>query len=180
LLDLTHDLGVPVIAAMLLDAAGRLLALGFGCKAEYDQAAASAYLEMCQMELSIDLARQRVGRAGDAANVDDRRLLAWMSEADPRRFPHLVPDPHAKPAHCHAEQTIADVIARLRAAGLSAYGLNLRRPDIGIPAMRVFVPGLCHFKPRLGHARLVEVPKRLGWRDADFSSEDLSMVPLLI
>jgi len=42
------------------------------------------------------------------------------------------------------------------------------------------VPGLCHYKPRLGHRRLVEVPKKHGWKPEDFDVADLNSMPLLI
>jgi len=42
------------------------------------------------------------------------------------------------------------------------------------------VPGLCHFKTRLGHRRLVEVPKKLGWKPEGFGAADLNSIPLLI
>jgi hypothetical protein len=42
------------------------------------------------------------------------------------------------------------------------------------------VPGLCHYKPRLGHRRLVQVPKMLGWKLEGFGAADLNSMPLLI
>jgi ribosomal protein S12 methylthiotransferase accessory factor len=176
LLDLTHDLRVPVVAAILLDRGGRLLALGVGCKMTLGEAAASAYLEMCQMELSVALVKQR---AEHMASEDDRRLLDWLRDVDVARFPHLTPAPDREPAPAR-EQTFDGIVAQLLSAGLQTYSVDLQRADIGIPAVRLFVPGLCHFKPRLGHARLVKVPKALGWRGADFSARDLNPTPLLI
>jgi hypothetical protein len=68
----------------------------------------------------------------------------------------------------------------LRRAGLEAYSLDLQRADIGVPAVRAFVPGLCHFKPRFGFRRLIDVPRALRWRDAGFDVDELSDLPLLI
>ena len=56
----------------------------------------------------------------------------------------------------------------------------VERPDIAVPAVRALVPGLCHFKPRLGLNRLVDVPRTLRWRDPSIAAQDLSDVPLLI
>ena len=64
--------------------------------------------------------------------------------------------------------------------GLRTYAIDLQRADIGIPAARLFVPGLCHYKPRLGHRRLLEVPKTLGWKPKGLGAEDLNSMPLLI
>lgn len=185
LLDLTHDLELPVVATILTDREGVLLALGFGCDEELLGAARSAYREMCQMELSVALTRRRTAEAGGAARPEDRRLLDWMAAATPDRLPHLRPadgprwrmpsgDTH------RAEGIVERVLERLQRAGLEAFSIDLQRDDIGIPAVRAFVPGLCHFKPRLGHRRLVEVPRALGWRDPGFTAADLAALPLLI
>ncbi|HYH95731.1 YcaO-like family protein, partial [Hyalangium sp.] len=41
--------------------------------------------------------------------------------------------------------------------------LDQTRPDIGLSAVKVIVPGLRHFWPRLGPGRLYDVPVRMGW-----------------
>lgn len=177
LINLTHDLRVPVAAAVLLNGAGTLEAVGFGCHGNAGHAMVSAYLEMCQMEISIALVRQRAKRAGAKASANDLRLLAWLAQADLRRLPHLAP---SDPAHDLRDVDIGDLLGNLHAAGLRAYGLDLARADIGIPALRVFIPGLCHYKPRLNQARLISTPIRLKWRASHFSAADLSAIPLLI
>jgi ribosomal protein S12 methylthiotransferase accessory factor YcaO len=149
------------------------------------QAARSAYLEMCQMELSVSFVRRRVAQAGDQAAPADRRLLDWMSPTNAGRLAHLRPAQElnartAPNASDHEEHIAELILEHLRRAGLTAYGADLQRADIGIPAVRLFVPGLCHFKPRLGHRRLVEVPKKLGWKPERYRAEDLSSTPLLI
>ena len=185
LLDLTHDLEIPVIAAILADKDGNLQSLGFGCHVSQLQAARSAYLEMCQMELSVAFVRGRVAQAADAATPDDRRVLDWMSRANIGHLGHLRPAEgliaRRRPNLSSDEGHIAElVLERLRRARLEAYIADLQRPDIGVPAVRAFVPGLCHFKPRLGCRRLIEVPRALRWREAGFDAKDLSEVPLLI
>ncbi len=172
LLDLTHDLRVPVVAAILFQDE-QLLGLGFGCKLTLEAAAVSAYLELCQMELSIALAGQR-------ASAEDERLLHWMKGITPSSHPFLTPDRQQRDRRPRWSRQFDDVVQRLRSMGLRTYAIDLQRADIGIPAVRLFVPGLCHFKPRLGHRRLVEVPKKLGWKPEGFGAEDLNSIPLLI
>jgi ribosomal protein S12 methylthiotransferase accessory factor len=183
LLDLTHDLEIPVVAAILTDADGALAAFGFGCHLDRVRAVRSAYRELCQMELSIAFARRRVARDGDAAQPEDRRLLDWLAKAG--ALPHLRPDEqlvarHAPTLVSDDEQAVALVCERLRRAGLDAYVRDLQRPEIGVPAVRAFAPGLCHFKPRFGFKRLTEVPRALRWRDARVEHQDVSDLPLLV
>jgi ribosomal protein S12 methylthiotransferase accessory factor len=169
LLDLTHDLQVPVVAAILFQDE-QLLGLGFGCKLSQEAAAVSAYLELCQMELSIALAGQR-------ASTEDEQLLRWTRDITPSA--HLTPDGRGTTSAA-PEPAFEDVVQRLESMGLRTYAIDLQRADIGIPAVRLFVPGLCHHKPRLGHRRLVEVPKVLGWKPKGLGAEDLNPMPLLI
>lgn len=169
LLDLTHDLRVPVVAAILFQDE-QLLGLGFGCKLSLGAAAVAAYLELCQMELSIAFAKQR-------ASAEDEQLLRWMRDITPSA--HLTPDGSGTTTAA-PEPAFDDVVQRLRSMGLRTYAIDLQRADIGIPAVRLFVPGLCHYKPRLGHRRLVEVPKTLGWKLESFGAADLTSMPLLI
>ena len=183
LLDLTHDLEIPVVAAILADTEGTLLGLGFGCHVDWMRAIRSAYREMCQMELSIAFAKRRVAQAGEAARPEDRRLMNWLAGAS--RLPHLRPDEglaisRSSDGTCDEAQTIELVCERLRRGGLEPYSLDLERPDIGVPAVRAFVPGLCHFKPRLAFRRLIEVPRALGWREPSFGPQDVGDLPLLI
>lgn len=175
-LDLTHDVGVPVAAAILLDAEGSLNGIGFGCHADPARALRSAYLEMSQMEVSIALLRQRAAAKGTEASAEDRRLLRWLEQANLRNLPHLLPDDTAIPVPTQA----APPLDRLRQLGLSVYRLDLQRADIGIPAVRLFAPGLCHYKPRLAFKRLVGVPRKLGWCESGFGAADLSTLPLMI
>ena len=171
LLDLTHDLRIPVVAAILFQDE-QLLGLGFGCKLTLGAAAVSAYLELCQMELSMALAKQR-------ASVEDEQLLRWVKSIAPSSHPYLTPA-GSNETDAALEPTFEDVVQQLLSLGLRTYAIDLQRAEIGIPAVRLFVPGLCHYKPRLGHRRLVEVPKMLGWKAQDFDATDFNATPLLI
>jgi ribosomal protein S12 methylthiotransferase accessory factor YcaO len=162
-----------------LERDGTLRALGVACKPTFDGAAASAYLELCQMELSVALVTERAERAPEGPiNEDDRRLLNWLRQVDMARCPHLVPRDRGAGGARREASTFDGLVARLMSAGLRTYEVDLTRADIGIPAVRLFAPGLCHFKPRLGHRRLIEVPRALGWRAQ--TASDLNPVPLMI
>ena len=52
--------------------------------------------------------------------------------------------------------------------------LDQTRPDIGVPVVRVIVPGLRHFYRRFAPGRLYDVPVKLGWRDRPLSENELN------
>ena len=62
--------------------------------------------------------------------------------------------------------------------GMDFLVLNLTRPDIGFPVVRVAVPGLRHFRPRFAPGRLYQVPVEMGWLDAPLSEDQLNPVPI--
>ena len=41
--------------------------------------------------------------------------------------------------------------------------LDQTRPDIGLPVVKVIVPGMRHFWPRYAPGRLYDAPVQLGW-----------------
>jgi oxazoline/thiazoline synthase len=58
--------------------------------------------------------------------------------------------------------------------------MDQTRPDIGLSAVKVIVPGLRHFWPRFGPGRLYDVPVRLGWIDRPRPEADLNPVHLFL
>jgi ribosomal protein S12 methylthiotransferase accessory factor len=58
--------------------------------------------------------------------------------------------------------------------------LDQTRPDIGMPFVKVLVPGLRHFWPRFAPGRLYEVPVRLGWLPRPLTEEQLNPIPMFL
>jgi ribosomal protein S12 methylthiotransferase accessory factor len=58
--------------------------------------------------------------------------------------------------------------------GLDFLVLDQTRPDIGVPVVRVIVPGLRHFYRRFAPGRLYDVPVKLGLRDRPLSENELN------
>ena len=52
------------------------------------------------------------------------------------------------------------------------------RTDVGMPVVKVVVPGLRHFWARFAPGRLYDVLVALGWRPAPRAEEDLNPVPV--
>jgi ribosomal protein S12 methylthiotransferase accessory factor len=166
LLDLTSDLGVPVVAAISVDREGRLPAIGAGASASLFSAAMKAFLELCQAELNLGLSLRRWRERSPQELADgDRLYRQWLLPMSLEVLPWLVPDGRITAAQESAPATepfLMQCLDKLQAKDLHAYRLDLTRPAIGVPVARVFVPGLCQVKPRLAAQRLREMLRMKG------------------
>jgi ribosomal protein S12 methylthiotransferase accessory factor len=68
-------------------------------------------------------------------------------------------------------------IAAVEARGLEVLVLDQTRPDVGLPVVKVVVPGLRHFWPRFGPGRLYDVPVALGRLDGPLREVELNPYP---
>ena len=55
---------------------------------------------------------------------------------------------------------------------------ELTRPDVGLPVVKVVVPGMRHFWPRFAPGRLYDVPVQMGWLERARTEEELNPVRL--
>lgn len=168
LFDLTHDLGVPVIAAVGWPQGGRgPMTMGFGAHPVARTAAARAVTEVLQA-LPLDPPDRIDGdpRQGfgllpgcrlDAAGVPDD--LGFLIPGEATAAP---PQPDG-PLPATAGAALVALLDGLTARGLGVWGLDQSRPDVPLPVVRMIVPGLRHFRPRFAPGRLYTLPQRLGW-----------------
>ena len=64
--------------------------------------------------------------------------------------------------------------------GLEMLVLDQTRPDIGLPVVKVIVPGLRHFWARLAPGRLYDVPVQLGWLPRPLAEHELNPIPMFL
>ncbi|MEU6847615.1 TOMM precursor leader peptide-binding protein [Streptomyces sp. NPDC046716] len=169
-LDLTSDLGIPVVMAASGCARGTTPDVVYGFGAHFDPATAlrRALTEMIQM--------LPAAAAGHAPCAPVR--------------PHLLPDPgqrgrgpSAWPAPVRNDDLRADVDAvgaLVAAHGMELLILDQTRPDVAVPAVKVLVPGLRPFYARYAPGRLYDVPVSLGQLDRPTAYDQLNPVPLLL
>ena len=69
--------------------------------------------------------------------------------------------------------------AIVEAKGLEFLVLDQTRPDIGMPVVRVIVPGMRHFWERFAPGRLYDVPVNLGQRTHRLAEADLNPAPVI-
>jgi ribosomal protein S12 methylthiotransferase accessory factor len=70
--------------------------------------------------------------------------------------------------------------SRIERLGLEMLVLDQTRPDIGLPVVKVIVPGLRHFFARFAPGRLYDVPVRLGWLGQPLAEEQLNPQPMFL
>ncbi|MFC7386079.1 TOMM precursor leader peptide-binding protein [Sphaerisporangium rhizosphaerae] len=184
-LDLTSDLGIPVMAAISRRTGGRAEDIMFGFGAHFDPKVA---LRRALAELGQLLP---ITPAGDGAGyaTTDPGLLAWWTRETVARNPYLLPDPGLArtTAACRPYTPFADLrddVAHItelaRAKGLEVLVLDQTRPDVGLPVVKVVVPGLRHFWARFAPGRLYDVPVALGRLDAPTAYQDLNPIPFFL
>jgi ribosomal protein S12 methylthiotransferase accessory factor len=144
LLDITTDLGVPVVAAFSTRVDGYGFALGLGARTTATEAVRAAIFEMCQSELSLHVIEAKRRESGDAAlNASDLRQSARATLLDPSTCLLLQPLDGVPVAHVALSGDPIDSITQLLAErGIVAYSRDLTRPRFGVPVVRVITPGL--------------------------------------
>ncbi|MFJ1605714.1 TOMM precursor leader peptide-binding protein [Streptomyces sp. NPDC088253] len=186
-LDLTSDLGIPVAAAVSrrVDKPVEDILISFGAHFDIKVAVARALTEMNQF-LPAVLPIGADG-SGDYAFPDPVQQHWWRT-ATTANQPYLLPSGEApRWAGDHHDPSSSDLLDDLRLAqrivegkGLEMLILDQTRPDIGLPVVKVIVPGLRHFWPRYGAGRLYDVPVRMGWLDAPTPESGLNPIGMFL
>ena len=184
-LDVSSDLGIPVVAAVSrrVGAPREDIMFGFGAHLDRAVAVRRALTELNQsMPAMIDM--ERSGPPAD--DVDMRRWMEHATLAEHRYLapaPHLDPVPPTDPDHVVSTDLHDDVTtvrAALEGHGLEVLVLDQTRPDVGLPVVRVMVPGLRHFWSRFAPGRLFDVPVRLGRLAAPTPYDRLNPFPIFM
>ena len=181
-LDLTHDLGIPVFAALACRRDTRKQVLfGLGCSLDPSVALLRAFAELNQF----------VAGLGPEAHapLGDEATLRWLASATPEACPYLTPDPGVpcKRLEDFTQGASGDLLADIQhckdlveAKGMEMLVLDLTRADAGMPVAKVIVPGLRHFWARYAPGRLYDVPVAMGWLERPLKEEELNPTPVFI
>lgn len=175
ILDLTSDLETPVLAAVARHQHDpqRPPILGFGCHFDAHIALHRSLGELAQalmaaetvtpMRLAHDLLGHPLGEA---------EFLRARTDQPPR--------PAADFANHASDDFLADIrlaVTMMAHRGLETLLVDLTRPETGLDVVRVLIPGLMHFWPRLGAERLYQVPVERGWLPHPRREEEMNPLP---
>ncbi len=178
-LDLTSDLGIPVVAAVSCDVTGRGIAVGFGAHFDPAVAAIKASLEMIQFQAMIELSLRFRGLVPGEPSESTKAALGWFEDVAIGDEAYLLADADAVPAPQWADspspsERLARCLAVAAHHDLDVFHLDLTRSWIGIPVGRVFIPGLRSLEKRFGPGRLFDVPVAMGWLSSQRATSDLN------
>jgi ribosomal protein S12 methylthiotransferase accessory factor len=185
-LDLTSDLGIPVYAALSHrpGCPAEQIMFGFGAHLDPRIALLRATTELNQMLAHI----MDAPPDGPPKELSEEDTLEWLMKAKLAEHNYLVPREGARRAlgdHAHAwTDDLKDDVEwcqrRVEALGMEMLVLDQTRPEIGLPVVKVIVPGLRHFWRRFGAGRLYDVPVKLGWLAAPLLEEQLNPAPMFL
>jgi ribosomal protein S12 methylthiotransferase accessory factor len=163
LLDLTTDFDVPVSVAIAnADVPG--IAMGSAAHTDPEQCVWRALAEMS------------VGMTRLLSPPDGR--CHWLDKLSIGSFGHLKANGIVKqwagsPQQGESRQ-LTTLLERAEQLGLEVLRVDLTRPELQIPVVRVLVPGLRPRQRRLAPGRLYEVPLKLGWLQDPVSRDQMN------
>ncbi|NRQ34212.1 TOMM precursor leader peptide-binding protein [Nonomuraea sp. NN258] len=186
-LDVTSDLGIPVMAAISrrIDKPAEDIMLGFGAHFDPRVALRRALTELGQLLPSV------VGAKADGSGYGqaEPNIRHWWETATTANQPYLMPDVDQKPKDLSAyaytpngdlRDDIDHLVELARERDLEVLVLDQTRPDVGLPVVKVIVPGLRHFWARFAPGRLFDVPVRLGRLAEPTGYDELNPIPLFM
>lgn len=185
-LDLMSDLQIPTFAAISrrtnTDAEEILMAFG----AHFDPRIA-LLRALTELNQYFPLLRSDPAGHGSYPYADPERRK-WWTTATLANQPYLTPDSATLRTRADYDSTWSDDlledVLRCKALaerhGMEMLVLDQTRPDIGLPVVKVIVPGLRHFWVRLGPGRLYDVPVKLGWLREPLAENQLNPVPMFV
>ncbi|MEP7308768.1 MAG: TOMM precursor leader peptide-binding protein [Acidobacteriota bacterium] len=183
-LDLTTDLGVATFGAISrrVGRSGEAILRGFGAHFDPRTALLRAVTELNQ---NLALTGAAALAAGGQHPVDDPDALDWAQTATLADHPYLVPND--EPARTRdsfryvpSSDLREDVLrgqSLVEERGLEFLVLDATRADIGLPVVKVVIPGLRPVWTRFAPGRLYDVPVRLGWLPRPLPEDGLNPQP---
>ena len=165
-LDVTSDVGIPVVVAVSSLRTGKQhrILLGFGAHLDRERAVRRALVEMAQEAAIVHASDEQYLTLLTA----DRR---WLRHGTLTNQPQLRPgagDPMRLATNRWRQLGNGAILLRCRQllarCGLEILVANQTRPGTGRQVVKVFVPGLRPWWPRFARGRLYEAPVVAGWR----------------
>ncbi|MDE0645783.1 MAG: TOMM precursor leader peptide-binding protein [Gammaproteobacteria bacterium] len=186
MLDVTADLQIPTFVALSKRRDGNPEEIIYGAGAHQDPKIA-AMRALCELNQCLSWVVRSNGVKGP--RIDDPIALNWLNTAQVDNHTWLKPAENAVPSRAsdfptHDTKDIRDDLehffTKIHAKGMEILVLDQTRPDIGMPVVRVLVPGLRHFWARLAPGRLYDVPVTTGRLTQRLSESELNTTMVIV
>ena len=186
LLDITADISIPTFVALSNrpDGVSEDIIYGAGSHADPRIAAQRAICELNQCLTWLPRPGSRDGRP----MVDDPMALTWWRTARLADCEWLAPST-TEPTRTNLDYPVIEADdsrddveycrSLVESKGLEFLVLDQTRPDIGMPVVRVMVPGMRHFWERFAPGRLFTVPITTGHRHQPLDESELNPTPVI-
>lgn len=120
--------------------------------------------------------------------LNDPDTLRWLRSATLATEPYLVPsDVPALTASSYLREWTDDIKedvllckSRVEQLGMEMLILDQTRPEVGMPVVKVIVPGLRHFWARFAPGRLYNAPVKMGWTAEPTAEGRLNPIPMFL
>ncbi len=185
-LDVTSDVGIPTFVALSRRPSGPTEEIIYGAGA-HDDPRIAALRAICELNQCLTWLPDPAKPSG-RPTIDDPLALRWWKTARLADCPWLAPDPGQPPAKASRYPVTESTDTRddvescrslVEARGMEFLVLDQTRPDIGMPVVRVIVPGMRHFWARFAPGRLYDVPVSMGRRERPLAETDLNPAPVI-
>ena len=186
-IDLTSDLQVPVFGAFSrrVEMRPERIIMGFGAHLDARIALLRAVTELTQM-LAWILPEER--HDPNAQPILDEETRNWLATADSSAASYLLPLPRVTHRFANypmlATEDLRDDLlfccSVVEQKDMEVLVLDQTRPDIGLPVVKVVVPGLRHCHARFAPGRLYDVPVELGWQANVLSEGQLNPINVFL
>lgn len=186
-LDLTGDLDIATFGAVSrrVGHTGERLMRGFGAHFDPRTALLRAVTELNQ---NLALAGADTMEAGSQHPVDDPDAWDWSQTATVASHPYLMPTDAPRRTrdsfHYLPSTDLREDVLRCQSLieghGLELLVLDATRSDIGLPVVKVVIPGLRPVWTRFAPGRLYDVPVKLRWLKSSLSEDELNPQPYVV
>jgi ribosomal protein S12 methylthiotransferase accessory factor len=181
-LDITMDLNIPTFVAIssMVGESQESITLGFGTHFDPKVALMRALMEMNQFFFLFS--HQALT---DPQTPKQVAVKNWVETVTLNNSSYLVPNALLEPKRCQDydrfdTSDIKDDILMcqkiIEKKGLEMLVLDQTRSEVGLPVVKVFVPGLRHYWNRYAPGRLYDIPVELGFIKQKLKEEELNPI----
>ena len=179
-LDLTSDLGIPVVLATSFKLDGTSICVGLGCHRDMKIAVSRAIAELDQFVAMFGLTV-----LNDGNQSGNRELDTWLSNESIYAHPYFTPiegplRKYIPPPLESISEELWCLTSKIESTVGPVFYVDLTRPETPLRTAKIIVPGLRHFWARLAPGRLYDAPVKMGYRNFALHENELNPIPFFL